>query len=184
MVSSRQGINVAFIGTDEYAQTACAEYLKRKLNFKRMDLEDGLIHFLRTTYGYHQRFKLRRSEIRQFYDELYKIDNDIWIGQFTRKFLKSENDIVVSDIRYLHELDALRDLGFVVCRVTSEPRHKKDIGRFIKHADKGTVALAMLYDKTFAHMHNVDFSIHFTNHANLPAIIHPFLEQNGYKFDT
>jgi len=181
---SKQGINIAFIGIDEYAQAACAGYIKRKLHFKPLNLDDGLRHFLRTVYGYHEHFKLNRSEVREYYDVLHKINPDIWITQFSRNFTKSPSDVVTRDIRYLNELEALRKLGFVICRVTSNPKNRKNLIKYVKTADTGTVALSLLYDKTFAHNYNVDYSVNFTNYGNLPAIIEPFVADLGYKFDT
>lgn len=181
---SHQGFNIAFIGIDDLAQTACAEYMKRHLNFKRMDLDDGLIHFLRTVYGYHQRIRVKRSKTREFYDALYKIDNNFWLTQFTRNFMNTELDVVVSNVRYMHEMEELQKLGFVICRVTSTPKNKKNIGLYVKSATDGTVALSMLYNKAFASNYKVDYSINFTNYPTLPDIIHPFLEDLGYKFDT
>jgi len=181
---SKQGIHVAFIGIDEYAQASCAGYIKRNFNFKPMNLDDGLRHFLRTTYGYHEHFKLDRSEVREFYDMLHKIDPNIWITQFERNFNKSQADIVTRDVRYLNELEALRRLGFKICRVTSNPKSRKNMIKYVKTADTGTVSLSMLYDKSFARNYSVDYSINFTNHAGLPAIIEPLLSDLGYKFDT
>lgn len=180
---SKQGVHIAFIGLDEYAQTACSEYLKKNYDFKRMDLDDGLRHFLRTVYGYHERLKMKRREMTGFYDALYKIDNEFWLTQFRRNFLKSEADVVVSNVRYLNELRALEELGFKVCRVTSNPKNKKNISLYVRTAEKGTVALSMLYDKTFAENYSVDYSVNFTNYGNLPSIIDPLLEDIGYKFD-
>jgi len=178
---SKQGLNVAFIGLDHAGKIACAEYMRRKLSFKRMELREGLVHFLRTSRGYHSHFKMGLDEIMRYYDAIYKLDNDLFLEHFKRRFNKVENDVVVSDIRYLNELRALQELGFIIVRVTVP--HGSLVSRKVGNAATDTVILSILYDREFANNYNVDYNVEYTSISRLEALINPILEQNGYKFD-
>ena len=182
--ASRQGINIAFIGTSYKSQVACAEYCRRILMFKRMDLNENLVQFVRTAYGHTWHTKKPADEIIPFYDAIYKTDHNFFIDHFRRRFEKTEKDVVVADVRYLNELQALRDLGFVIVRVTVPDMVRgPNIGAKIKTAEKNTVILSMLYDKNFAINYNVEYSINYTSISSLSALIDPILEQKGYVID-
>lgn len=182
--TSRQGINIAFIGTNYTAQVACAEYCRRILKFKRVDLNENLVQFIRTAYGHTWHTKKPAQEIVPFYDAIYKLDNNFFINHFKRKFQNTEKDIVVVDVRYLNELQELKELEFVIIRVTvSDQTRGPNIGAKIKTAEQNTVVLSMLYDKNFASNYNVEYSVNYTSISSLAALIDPVLEQKGYIID-
>lgn len=181
---SRQGINIAFIGVSMEGQTACAEYLRRIRGFKRMELREGLIHFLRTSYGYHSHFKMPHNEITPYYDAIYKLNNTLFVNHFKARFENTVRDVVVSDIRYLNELEALKEMGFIIVRVTTSKLGRgPNLKHKLKSAAPNTVTLSMLYDKNFASNYNVEYSVNYTSISSLAALIDPVLEQKGYKLD-
>ena len=176
-LGSRQGLNIAFVGMNYKAQTACAEYLYHTYWFKRLDMDDGLKDFLRHSLGPHKKIPIVRSRV--FYDSIYKVDPEIFISHIKYRIERSDNDIVISDIRYLNELRALQEMDFKIVRVTVDLLPK--IGVYVKSAAAGTVALASMYDKTFAFKNNVEYSIHYTKRADLSNIMDPLLERMGYN---
>lgn len=183
IVLSRQDVNIAFVGLNTKAQTACSEYLVHKCNFKRLDLDTPLRDWARRMYGYGQHTKLPVNELRKLYDSVYRYDNNIFLGYFGTRFDSTEADVVVTDVRYLNELEFLKNKGFHIVRVTSEITNKPKISTYIEGAEKGTVALSMMYDKSFARSYDVDYSLHFTNMGNLSGIMLPLLGNLGYKVD-
>ena len=180
-MSSRQGINIAFIGLNDRAQTTCAEYLKHTHGFKRMDMDDGVKYFMRQMYDLNGWSNIKRADRRAFYDAIYKVDPNIFISHITSRVKKSLNDIVISDVRYVNELDALLELDFKIVRVTTPAKPK--IGVYVKGAAAGTTALSSLYDKKFAVKYDVQYSLQFTKKSDLPNVLDPLLEQIGLKLD-
>jgi hypothetical protein len=176
---SKQGVNIAFIGLNHNAQTSCAEYLRKAHLFKRINMDDGVKYFLRQMYDYNGWKNILIKERRLFYDAIYKVDPNIFISHVTSRIRKSENDIVISDVRYLNEMQALQKLNFKIVRVTTPLPPK--IGVYVKGAAAGTTALSSLYDKNFAVKHNVEYSINFTTKANLSTQMDTLLASMGYN---
>lgn len=176
---SRQGLNIAFIGLNYQAQVSCTEYIRHKFNFKRIDMDDGIKYFLRQMYDLNGWKNIGIKQRREFYDAIYKVDPNIFISHIKSRVRKSERDIVVSDVRYLNELQALQEMDFKIVRVTTPVLPK--VGVYVKNAAPGTTALSSLYDKSFAIKHNVEYSINFNKFGDLPRIIPPLLESMGYN---
>lgn len=176
---SRQGLRIAFVGMNDRAQTACAEYISHKYLFKRVNMDEGLRYFLTKMYGYKSHRKVTIKERRAFYDSIYKIDPEIFISHIKLRVKLSEKDLVIFDVRYLNEMKALQELGFKIVRVTAPTR--PHVGVYVNSTIPGTVALASMYDKSFAFKNNVEYSVHFTGRLGLPATIDPLLTAMGYE---
>lgn len=46
-----------------------------------------------------------------------KFHQDIWIASLERKILSSENNIVISDVRFMNEVESLRNNGAIIIRI-------------------------------------------------------------------
>lgn len=182
MPRSSQGYNIAFIGLNRRAQISCAEYLKRVHGFKRFDMDAPLKKFLKTAYAYKHKQNLTFKKSLAFYDSIYRVDNEIFIKYVQWRMSISEIDTVISDVRYLNEMEALKDLGFTICRVTT-PVKRLPIGEFAKYAEPGSVAMALAYDKRFSVNYDANYSVNWTTVATTGSVMDPFLERIGYKFD-
>jgi hypothetical protein len=175
------GLKVAFIGMNHTAQTACAEYLYHTHDFKRIDMDADLKHFLKMMYGTKawKRIYIPPLKMRQFYDAIYKLDPNLFISHIKYKVEHTDKDLVISDIRYLNEMRVLQEMGFKVVRVTVDTNTK--IGIFVKGAAAGTTALASLYDKEFAFKNDVEYSVHLLQKTKLSSILDPMLEKMGFN---
>lgn len=47
--------------------------------------------------------------------------DDIWIASLERRFIQSKNDIVISDVRFPNEMQAIRNVGGTLIRVVRGP---------------------------------------------------------------
>lgn len=156
--------------------------MSRKLAFKRINMDDALTQFIRTSYGWGQRQKLKFNEKLRFYDALYAIDPDIFIKYTLTKLEYNDADIVIPDVRYINEMKALQEAGFIICRVTTgNKRNRFDL--YSKNANDGSIAVALQYDRDFAVANNANFSLVWSSRAQTKEIVDVFLERIGYKLD-
>lgn len=183
MPNSRQGVKIAFVGLNYSAQVACTQYLVYKHRFKRIDLDEPLRKFIRNLRVYGRNDRLRIDELRHYYDAIYRLDNDIFVNHFKKRVELSEVDVVTYDVRYKNELEVLKEMGFTIVRVYNAKVPRPLIGKYVKGAEKDTVALALLYDKRFAHNYGVNYSISFDNQASLKPAIDQLLTSLNYKLD-
>lgn len=182
MTRSQQGFNIAFVGINYRAQTACAQYLKNKRKFKYISMDDPLRRFLRAG-GFHPRLKrFPLAERLEYYDAVHKINPNFFIDSVKFRMGLSKIDTVIWDVRYINELKQLKDMGFIICRVTSgkSPIHLK---KYVGKAESGTVAVAMTYDSNLAFQSNVDYSVEWSGPAVTKVVMDSFLERIGYKLD-
>lgn len=177
---SKQGFNIAFIGSNVTAQTACAEYLKRTYHFKRLNMEDMLNRFLKTQFGLRKSQKLSWFQKMEYYDALYRVNPEIFSKYTLLRMEESVADTVIWNVRYISEMKALQEADFIICRVTHNSR-RTDIGKYVKTAAEGSVSLALQYDKSFATRYNADYSVNWESKATTSTTIDPFLERIGYK---
>lgn len=177
---SDQGFNIAFIGLNHTAQTACAEYMKRQYSFKRLNMDDALKRFLRTSYWYENWKNISFKQKLSFYDAVYKVDPEIFINYVRGRMELSKKDTVIYDVRYLNEVKALQDMGFTICRVI-KPVKDLQVGKYVKNAETGTVGLSIAYDRRFSANHKVEHSINYTTKANVGPLVDDFLTRIGYE---
>ena len=183
MWQSNQGFKIAFIGTNHTAQTACAEYLRRKLLFKRLNMDEPIRRFLQASYWHKAKANVDWQQRLAFYDAAYKIDNDIFIKYVDGRIKRTIVDTVIYDVRYLNEMKALQEMGFIICRVTTTNTKNLQIGKLVKTADTGTVALSLLYNKNFSANNPANYSLGWVNKATTDKVMGAFLERIEYKVD-
>ena len=156
------------------AQISCAEYLKRNYDYKRMEMDDALKHFIKTCYYFDKWQNIKFDEKLRLYDAIYKTDPKIFITHAKRRAEKSRTPVVISDVRYIDELNELRKMDFIVVRVTTNVK-EPPIRRLAKSANEGSVAVSLMYDKSFAVNHSVDFSVNWTSKATTGNIMEPLI---------
>jgi hypothetical protein len=110
---------------------------------------------------YYQPHKRVKWEMRlKYYDAIYKIDNSIHVGHLLRilQRVPPEQDVVVPDVRYINEVQALVEAGFTVVRVTDGVGYKPVRMSGLASAAPGTVKLQEFYRRN-AEAYSVSYSI-------------------------
>lgn len=146
-------------------------------------MDDALIRFMRTTYDLKKYQKLTFRTRLEFYDAVYGVDPEFFIEHVKSRLKKTTADIVIPDVRYINEMEALQELGFIITRVTTPVKHLP-VGFFSNTAKEGSLAVAMAYDKNFAVNHNANFSVNWSKKSDTEGIMTAFLERIGYKLDN
>jgi len=105
------------------------------------------------------------------YDFIYKMEPDVWVKNIEHRLPLMQKDVVVSDVRYISELEYLRNnLGFTVVRVyapmVKAPRIASVMGR---ESSPGTLYLMETYGKDFTERIGSDYSITFDPKNREPA---------------
>lgn len=164
------------------AQIACAEYLRRSRGFKRLNMDEALKRFLKTSYWYKEKQNISWKTKLEFYDAVYRVDPNIFIKYVEGIMNKSFVDTVIYDVRYLNEMEALQKMGFIICRVTTNVKELQ-AGKYVKSAAPGSVVLSLTYDKRFSVNYNANYSVNWTSKATTAALMDAFLERIGFKLD-
>jgi hypothetical protein len=156
-------MRVVLVGTKQTPRTAVARELERAYKFKVVGMLDAVERIYRIIYFNNKWNRVRWEKTVKIYDALYEVDPEIWIQYMERRLSTSTQDIVIPDVRYVAELDRLRNLGFTVVRVreeggTSVPHP----GKSLLDAGEGTVIVHEYYGKL-----PVDFGISFENRKNM-----------------
>jgi len=154
-------IRIAFVGRAKVGRTFCAEYLRTEYGFTRKRLADPIDKFVKTLYFYKAKERMPWETKMKFYDAIYKIDNDLLINYLGGRMDIGIMDTAVDDVRYMNEALRLKELGFIIVRVTrprgKETHIKKALG---KDYAPGTLYLQEMYNKDFTRELGVDYSLH------------------------
>jgi len=144
-------MKIALIGKRATGKTFVAFFLERHHNFKRVRMDDGVAKFMRDMYGY-KRYQRPTWERRvDIYDALYKIDPTIHLRYLFSRMTRITKDIVIEDVRYISELQALREDGFIIIRIAApERQRRRHIGKSLRNAADGSLLLSESFfdDKT------------------------------------
>jgi len=153
-------MRVAFVGKKAAGKTFAARYLATKYNFKHLSLKDPLYDILRKLYYYGEWKRISWEQEIKFYDALYKLDLNIWIGYLERRLRTTTMDVVVDDPRYINEVQALKELGFILIRIDApEGERRGRIPAHLQDAAAGSVALAEYFHKDISAAYKTDYSI-------------------------
>lgn len=155
------GTRIALVGRAKVGRSAISSYLQDKHGFKEMGLQDGVRRTLRTLYGWTTYHRVPWETSMKFYDALYKLDSNIWIGFLAWKIERTKMpNIVVDDVRYLNEVEVLKNLGFKIVRITSPNINSHHLSKNLMDAAPGNLLLQEWYNKDFTELIGVDYSIH------------------------
>lgn len=170
-------IRIAFVGRAKVGRTFCAEYLRRRYNFRRKSMVDPINRFIKQLYFYDRDTRVTWEVKRAFYDSIYKLDNELLINYLVERVKMSDVNIVVDDVRYMNEAKRLKEMGFKIIRVTSPPKGRQRIKFSLgPNASPGTLLLNELYNKDFTSELQVDYSIHNTSYETTRADLDAIME--------
>ena len=94
----------------------------------------------------------------KIYDALYAVDNNIWVGYLERRLRTTTSDVVVEDVRYVHEANKLREMGFTLIRVV--PNKRASPGHVLHGTtNPGTIMLAEMYSRGMT-PYKIDYSLY------------------------
>jgi len=114
------GLRIAFAGKTRSGKTTSANYLLRTYGFIKISFTGKLIEFAHEFFP--ERFEKgeRPQELIQaLREKLREIDPDVWVKYVTRKIetLPKDADIVIDDLHFPNEYEAVKSLGFLVVRL-------------------------------------------------------------------
>ena len=167
-------LRIALVGKNKAAKTWAGNYLKEKHKFTHKRLGDPVENFVKNTFYYlgRERGKVFSwSQKLAIYDYLYKMRPDIWVGLMEERMKTQQKDAVVSDVRYIDELEFLRDkVGFTIVRVHAPPPRLTNVTQALgREYASGTLYLAEMYAKDFTETIRADHSITFDPKNRQPA---------------
>lgn len=176
-------IRIAFVGKPASGQITAADHLKKKYNFKRVRMIDGINRLCKMFYykkGYERTpWEKRRS----MYDALYKIDPNIFIGWIKFKMRTTTFNVVIDDAKYINEVQGLKEAGFTIVRINTNTKYRaKSIGRYLgKDIIPGTVTITEYFNKDATEILQVDYSIYHDGDRNS---LRRSIDELMTKFDT
>lgn len=182
-------LKIAFVGKSKEANTFCARYLWKVHKFRFYGMDDELDKFLRRLHNSKYKFrpKINYQHKLRYYDVWYKLDPDIWIRHLLYRINepRATRNAVVPDARYMNEIKALEEDGFIIIRVSVADKFYSKKTTHIKTLNDTVNPGAIDYYEWFSpHVSNVikaRYSVHFENYAglkrSLDAIISELTEQ-------
>jgi len=133
------GLRIAFAGKSRSGKTTSANYLLRTYGFVKISFTGKLIEFAHEFFP--DRFETGKPQdlIQALHEKIREIDPDVWIKYVSRKIemLPKDADIVIDDLRYRNDYDAVKSLGFLVVRL--DPSNEADLPYDILLENEGTV---------------------------------------------
>lgn len=175
-------IRIAFVGKKMAGKTYAAHYLYKNHNFKTVKLQDGVAKVIKWFYKYRSHKRIPWETRLAFYDALYELDHDIHVDYLLRRLSQdSTRDIVVDDVRYINEVEKLKEAGFLIIRI-SMPDGKRTRLVGMKTASPGTVKLNEYYNRTFD-AYSTDYSIINENRNALYKLLDSIVEKERAKSD-
>jgi len=168
-------LKIAFVGKSKESNTYCARYLWKSYKFRFWGMDDELDKFLRRLHNskYTFRPKMNYQHKLRYYDAWYKLDPDIWIRHILYRINegRATRNAVVPDARYLNEIKALQEDGFVIIRVSVPDKFYSKKSTSIKMLNDTVNPGAIDYYEWFSpHVNSIikaDYSIHIDSFASL-----------------
>lgn len=172
-------IRIAFVGKKATGKTYAAHYLYKQYGFKHLRMVDATHRILKWFYKYrpYQRIKWERQI--EFYDALYKLDNDIHIDHILRRLETTTRDVVIDDPRYINEVRKLKEAGFIIIRLNMKESRRIRLAGVAKAAP-GTVKLNE-YFSAGSDSYPVDYSIINENKESLYLLLDNIVERERAK---
>lgn len=161
-------------------KTFAAHYLYKNHNFKTVKLQDSVKKVIKWFYQYRSHERISWERRLAFYDALYELDPDIHVDYLLRRLSQdSTRDIIVDDVRYINEVEKLKEAGFIIIRI-SMPDGKRTRIVGMKTAKPGTVKLHEYYSRTFE-AYSTDYSIINENKDALYRLLDSIVEKEKAK---
>lgn len=165
-------MRIALVGTKQAPRTTVARQLERAHQFKVVGMLDAVERVYRLFYYGERWGRVPWEKSIKIYDALYTIDPEIWIQYMEKRLQTTTRDVVIPDVRYVAELDRLRDLGFLVVRVKQiEENPTARPARALMDAGKGTVIINEYYGRI-----PVDLAITYESFQNMKIVVEHMME--------
>src|ERR1044071_680296 len=120
-------LRIAVVGKNKTANVWIGNHLYWIYNLQHKRLSDPVENFVKRSHWWlgQKRGKVYTWQQKlAIYDFIYKIEPDIWVNYLDWRLKKQKKPVVVTDVRYVSELEYLRDkLGFIIIRVIAENKN-------------------------------------------------------------
>lgn len=106
---------IAIMGKAGAGKDLVADYLRDWHGFEKFTFADGLYNICRDYYNMETK---DRALLQDVGAKMREVDSNVFVNRLFNKMKNCESDkIVVSDVRFINEYNALRDAGFIFLRV-------------------------------------------------------------------
>lgn len=110
--------NIAFTGKAGSGKSTAANALVDGRGYTRVSFAQPLKDIAAQLWG--EGARTDRGLLQAFGQKLREIDPDVWANAARRVIEEQEGPVVVDDLRFPNEYHMLKELGFVVVRVTAD----------------------------------------------------------------
>jgi len=114
------GLRIAFAGKTHAGKTTSANYLLRAYGFTKISFTGKLIECAHDLFPEQfEKGEKPQQLIQELSAKMREIDHDVWAKYVTKRVekLPKETDIVIDDIKFPNEYEAIKSLGFLVVRL-------------------------------------------------------------------
>lgn len=152
-------LKIALVGKKAAGKTFVAFYLSQRYKFKKKRMDDGVSKAMHFFYLYNKNERTRWEIKYDIYDALYKIDPTIHINYMLRKLDRTTSDVVIEDVRYVSELQVLKEQGFIIIRIVAPEDRRRKISTTVRNAAAGTLVLQEYFNQDKTIGYTTDYSI-------------------------
>jgi hypothetical protein len=118
---------IAFMGAMCSGKTFCANHLVNQFGYIKLGFADKLKALAYDLYGIQGKDGEARRILQTLADDLRKYDPDLFVKHLLYKAKQYENQsIVVDDLRFKVEADALRKNGFIIIKTVCNDAIRQD----------------------------------------------------------
>ena len=114
------GLRIAFTGKTRTGKTTSANYLLRTYGFTKISFTGKLIECAHEFFPEQfEKGEKPQQLIQELGAKMREIDRDVWVKYVTKRVekLPKETDIVIDDMKFPNEYEAVKSLGFLVVRL-------------------------------------------------------------------
>ena len=160
-------MKIAIIGKMCSGKSYVADYIVKKYNLEKYSFADKLKSIAVELFGMNHK---DRKLLQTIADKMKEIDNDVWVN-FLVSQIKHKNNIVIDDVRFVNEYEALDKLGFIFIKLKVDKKTQKE--RLVRKYGFDSA------DKQIACMsHNSEIILDLINNADIEIDSNHLLLEN------
>lgn len=110
-------MKIALIGKMCSGKTLISDLLCKEYNMEQYSFA-GKLKEIATELFFME--KKDRKLLQDIGDKMKEIDSDVWVKYLVHK-IKDKNNIIIDDVRFKNEFEALEKLGFIMIKINVEP---------------------------------------------------------------